>query len=152
MSHRCEPGSISQTCIFLAFEFPLPFFTPQKYNTENSKQIFLVRELRVLSPYFHFILCACERLYIPTFCLPILLQEICGPILGIYKSLTGTWMYKMGLWPRNSFLGIHKWDLNCSVDTDTRLNSTVETAPMALTDDQSPFPCTVMHKYNTLLL
>ncbi len=29
-------------------------------------------------------------LYIPTIDLPILLQEICGPILGIYKSLKDT--------------------------------------------------------------
>ncbi len=29
-------------------------------------------------------------LYITTVGLPILLQEICGPILGKYKSLTGT--------------------------------------------------------------
>jgi hypothetical protein len=29
-------------------------------------------------------------LYIPTNDLPILLQEICRPILGIYKSLTHT--------------------------------------------------------------
>jgi hypothetical protein len=29
-------------------------------------------------------------LYIPTIDLPILLQEICGPIMGIYKSLTDT--------------------------------------------------------------
>jgi hypothetical protein len=29
-------------------------------------------------------------LYIPTTILPILLQEICGPILGINKSLTDT--------------------------------------------------------------
>jgi hypothetical protein len=34
--------------------------------------------------------------------LPILLQEICGPILGIYKSLTDTWMWTLGLRPRNS--------------------------------------------------
>ncbi len=34
--------------------------------------------------------------------LPILLQEICGPILGIYKSLTDTWMWKLGLRHRNS--------------------------------------------------
>jgi hypothetical protein len=36
------------------------------------------------------------------FPLPILLQGICGPILGIYKSLTDTWMWKFGLRPRNS--------------------------------------------------
>ena len=29
-------------------------------------------------------------------------REICGPILGIYKSLTDTWMWKLGLRPRNS--------------------------------------------------
>ncbi len=28
--------------------------------------------------------------------------QICGPILGIYKSLTDTWMWKLGLRPRNS--------------------------------------------------
>jgi hypothetical protein len=31
-------------------------------------------------------------LNIPTIDLPILLQEICGPILGIYKLLTDTWI------------------------------------------------------------
>ncbi len=29
-------------------------------------------------------------------------REICGPILGIYKSLIDTWMWKLGLRPRNS--------------------------------------------------
>ncbi len=29
--------------------------------------------------------------------LPFLLEEICRPILGIYKSLTDTWMWKLGL-------------------------------------------------------
>jgi hypothetical protein len=32
-------------------------------------------------------------LYIPTMGLPILLEEICGPILGLNKSLTDKWMY-----------------------------------------------------------
>ncbi len=38
--------------------------------------------------------CVCEWFiqYILTTGLPILLEEICGPILGLYKSLTGTWM------------------------------------------------------------
>jgi hypothetical protein len=34
--------------------------------------------------------------------LPILLEEICRLILGLYKSLTDTWMWKLGLRPRNS--------------------------------------------------
>ncbi len=29
-------------------------------------------------------------------------MKICGPILGIYKSLADTWMWKLGLRPRNS--------------------------------------------------
>jgi hypothetical protein len=37
-------------------------------------------------------------LYIPTIGLPILLQEICGPILGIFKSR----MWKLGLRPPSS--------------------------------------------------
>jgi hypothetical protein len=37
-------------------------------------------------------------------------MEICGQILGIYKSLTDTWMWKLGLRPRNSQKGILKWD------------------------------------------
>jgi hypothetical protein len=44
-------------------------------------------------------------------------REICGPILGIYKSLTDTCMWKLGLQgraiPRK---GIHKWDFPCSVE------------------------------------
>jgi hypothetical protein len=34
--------------------------------------------------------CVCERFFIPTIDLPVLLQEICGPILGIYKLFTDT--------------------------------------------------------------
>ncbi len=34
--------------------------------------------------------------------LPILLEEICRPILGLYKSLTDTWMWKLGLRPHYS--------------------------------------------------
>jgi hypothetical protein len=41
-------------------------------------------------------------LYIHTIDLPILLQEICGLILGIYKSITDTKVWKLGLRPWNS--------------------------------------------------
>ncbi len=55
--------------------------------------------------------------YIPTMGLPILLLEICGPTLGLYKSLTDTWVWKLGLRPRNSqkrntYLG---FSLQCGV-------------------------------------
>jgi hypothetical protein len=56
--------------------------------------------LRGHSPNVH-IHVSVSDLYIPTIFLPILLQEICGPILGFtYKSLKDT-NVKMGLRPRN---------------------------------------------------
>ncbi len=54
-------------------------------------QIFPEKELCDHSPNFHFHVSVSD-LYIPTIDLPILMQEICGPILGIYKSLTGMYM------------------------------------------------------------
>ncbi len=70
-----------------------PFFSifTERTNTENenSKQIFPEQELRGHSPNFH-IHISVRDIYIPMIDLPILLQEICGPILGIYKSLTDT--------------------------------------------------------------
>jgi hypothetical protein len=38
----------------------------------------------------------------PTIGLAILLEEVCRPILGLYKSLTDTRMLKLGLRPRYS--------------------------------------------------
>ncbi len=58
-----------------------------------------------LSPNFH-IHASTSDLYIPTICLPILLEEICRPILGLYISLTDTLMLKLGLRPRYS----QKWN------------------------------------------
>jgi len=61
----------------------------QRQNTEISKQIFPEKEYRGLSPNFH-IHVSVSDLYISTIGLPILLEEICRPILGLYKSLTDT--------------------------------------------------------------
>ncbi len=62
----------------------IPLLSPLSFQW---KQIFPERELRGHSPNFH---ChaSVSDLYIPMINLPILLQEICGPILGIYKLLT----------------------------------------------------------------
>ncbi len=57
------------------------------------------KEYRGLSPNFH-IHASMSDLYIPTISLPILLEQICRPILGLYKSLTDTWIWKLGLRPR----------------------------------------------------
>jgi hypothetical protein len=63
--------------------------TLQRQNTKILKQIFPEKEYRGLSPGFH-IHASVSNLYIPTIGLPILLEEICRPILGLYKSLTDT--------------------------------------------------------------
>ncbi len=55
----------------------------QRQNTEISKQIFPEKEYRGLSPNFH-IHTSVSDLYIPTIGLPILLEKICRPILGLY--------------------------------------------------------------------
>ncbi len=82
--------------------FFVRYYSLQRTNNENSKQIFPEKELHGHSPNFH-IRVSVNDLYIPTIDLPFLLQEICGPILGIGKSLTDTWnMWKLGLRPRNS--------------------------------------------------
>jgi hypothetical protein len=54
----------------------------QRTNNENLKQIFPEKELRGQSPNFHTHVFVSD-LYIHTIDLPILLQEICGPIRGI---------------------------------------------------------------------
>jgi hypothetical protein len=61
----------------------------QRQNTEISKQIFPEKEYRGVSANFH-IHAPVSNLYIPTTGLPILLEEICRPILGLCKSLTDT--------------------------------------------------------------
>ncbi len=71
---------------------------PQIHNTENSKQIFLWPQSQ-----FPHCLWAVYR-FPPSVCL-FFYRKICGPILGIYKSPRDTWMWKLGLRPRNSFSG-----------------------------------------------
>jgi hypothetical protein len=66
--------------------------TLQRTNTKNSKQILTEKELRTMRshiPNFK-IPVSLSDLHIPMIDLPILLQEICGLVLGIYKSLTDT--------------------------------------------------------------
>jgi hypothetical protein len=54
-----------------------------KTKYRNFKQIFPEKEYRGLSPNFH-IHSFVNDLYIPTIGLPILLEEICRLILGLY--------------------------------------------------------------------
>jgi hypothetical protein len=61
----------------------------QRRNAENLKQIFPEKEYRGLSLNFH-IHVSVSELYILTMGLPVLLEEICRLILGIYKLLKDT--------------------------------------------------------------
>ncbi len=49
----------------------------------------------------------------------------CRPILRLYKSLTYTWMWKLGLRPRYSRKVIHKWDFRCSAGQAPRCLSLI---------------------------
>ncbi len=75
-----------------------------KTQYRKLEHILLEKKLRSLSPNFH-IHVSVSDLYIPTIGLPILLQEIWEPIMGICKFLTDTWMWKLELRPRSSFSG-----------------------------------------------
>jgi hypothetical protein len=95
LSLECVSRVVINTSIALyvtCVEHPSPVSTTpalQRKNAENLKQIFPEKEYRGLSPNFH-IHVSVSELYITTMELPFLLEEICGPILGIYKSLTDT--------------------------------------------------------------
>jgi hypothetical protein len=75
--------------------------TLQRTNTESWKQIFPEKKLHGHSPNFHIHVYGSD-VNIITMDLPILLLEICGLILGIYKLLANIWMWKLGLRQRNS--------------------------------------------------
>jgi hypothetical protein len=80
---------MSTLCIFYPLPIPLHIITRQRQNIEISKQIFPEKEYRGIGPNFH-IHASVRDLYIPTIGLPILLEEICRLILGLYKSHTDT--------------------------------------------------------------
>ncbi len=71
---------------------------------ENPIYVFLFWELRGLSPNFD-IHVSLSDIYIPRIGPHISCSIIGRSIMGIYKSLTDTWMWKLGLWLRNSFSG-----------------------------------------------
>jgi hypothetical protein len=68
---------------------PFGPYALQRINAENSKQVFPEKELRSHRPNFH-INVSVSDLYILAIDLPIMLQEICGQNLVMYKLLTDT--------------------------------------------------------------
>ncbi len=87
---------------------------------ENPTYVFLFWELRGLSPNFH-IYVSVSDLYIPRIGPHISSSRKGRPIMGIYNSLTDTWMWKLGLRPRYSFPGsiCFKFCLCSAVFTNT---------------------------------
>ncbi len=67
---------------------------------ENPIYVFFFWELRGLSPNFY-IHVSVSDLYIPMIGTHISCSRIGRSMVGIYKSLTDTWMWKLVLWPRN---------------------------------------------------
>ncbi len=74
------------------------------YSTcnENPIYVFPEKELSGLNPNFHIHVFVSD-LYIPRIGPHISCSWIVKLIVGIYKLLTDTWMWKLGLWPRNFF-------------------------------------------------
>ncbi len=79
-----------------------PFMFPQKWNCYFQTRIILFC-LPVPNSYI------CEIYIFPGSDCLFSCREICGQILGIYKSITDTCMWKLGLWPAIPRKGIHKW-------------------------------------------
>ncbi len=70
---------------------------------ENPIYIFLFWELHGLSPNFHTHVSVSD-LFIPKISPHKSCSRIGRSIVGIHKSLTDTWMWKLGLWPHISFV------------------------------------------------
>ncbi len=81
--------------------------------TENFKQIFPEMKLRGLVPNFY-IHVSVSDLYIYTIGPQMQYRKIGGPIVGIYKSLTDTWMQKLGMRPHSVISGNICFEFRCS--------------------------------------
>ncbi len=77
---------------------------PGVHCNENPLYVFLFWEQRGPSPNFNIHVSVSDS-YSPRIVLHISSSRIGRPIVGIYKSLTDAWMWKMGLRPRYSFSG-----------------------------------------------
>jgi hypothetical protein len=89
---------------------------PCVHCKENLIYVFIFWELLGLSPNFQNS-CVCERCIFPRSVHIFPSAEYIGwSIVGIYKSLTDTWMWKLGLWPCIFFSGNISILFLCSVE------------------------------------
>ena len=90
------PERIQYKCLVVWF----PFMYSQKWNCAAS--LFPKQNYNVLSPNSYLIYLWEIYIFPGPICL-FCCRKICEPIIGIHKSLTDTWMWKLGLRLRNSF-------------------------------------------------
>ncbi len=89
-------------CIEYRCFFNRLFFSETRpHNTENSKHTSICAAT-VPIPIFMFLWAIC--IFPRSVCL-FCCRKISGPIVGIYRSLTDTCMWKLGLRPRNAYSG-----------------------------------------------
>ncbi len=77
----------------------------QSHCNEIPIYVLLSWELRGLSPNFHIQVSASDLYIYSQDRSTYSCSRIGRLIVGIYKSLSDTWMWKLGLWPRSSFSG-----------------------------------------------
>ncbi len=105
ISFYTEPSPIVFARL-LSLEDRLSAFTlSSQLCNENPIYVFLFWELRALSPNFPSHVSVSD-LYLPRFGphIPQQNRQIDRRV-NIYKCLTDTWIWKLELWPRNSFSG-----------------------------------------------
>jgi hypothetical protein len=101
----------------------------------KSHYVLLFWELRGLSPNFHMHVSA-NDFYIPRIGPHISCSRIGRSIVRIYKSLTDTWMWKLGLFPRKSISGNNCFQFSLQCGSRTFF---FQTMPDLISFSLSPF-------------
>jgi hypothetical protein len=102
--YKCSWDFMFNTIEWQASVVEVPLVESRLHCNGNSIYVFLFWELRGLSPNFH-IHVSVNDLYIPRIGPHISSSRKGRPIVGIYNSLTDTWMWKLGLKSRYLFSG-----------------------------------------------